>query len=682
MDAQFVDYILIGVVAVLLTAIAIMLFFNRRWGLIEKDADAKSKNQIKRLVIILQTGKLRLWTYRKATRRYQSITETGDITHEYNPIDFSQFFDRDDFERLRAIIFDICDGKQTNNKLRIKGNATAEGGQRFYEVTLSVVEYDNHGRAKMLLGVQRDITDTLRREQESKQLLMRYHTVFNSALSDMIYYDKDGRLSDINDKACSSFNVNDRKGLLLSDLRIEDNPILNSIDFTHTGDIRTTAILSTDELEKEGYTITSAVPNGKYYYEASINPVTNTDGELEGIYISGRNVTDMVESVHRQQDGLKQLREVHRNIQKYIRNINYALRVSDVRMVSYYPDKYTFEISNNISQSQLKLSQVRCTRLATPRFRKNVSIALNRMDHRVPKPIEETIEIILHDKQERPIWLMFSMIPVFNTQGEVERYFGMCRNMTELVETERRLAIESQKAQETENLKQSFLTNMSYEIRTPLNTVVGFAELFEAEHDAADEPIFVEEIKKNSNQLLDLVNDILFLSRIDAGMIESTSSEIDFTMFFESCCQMGLLNVNPKVKTIIENDFEHLVVNVDLENVGKIIQRACVLSAFYTQQGTIRARYEYWHGELIISIEDTGIGVDADVLAEHFSRSGRNSNIQQFGTGLDLPILQALARMLGGDIEVLSEKDKGTTARITIPCEAKQVEKKRDIIKE
>ena len=682
MNVLYIDYILIGVTAVMLIAVGVMLFYNRLWVSREKEDDAKSKNQIKRLSIILQTGKLRLWIYKVGKRRYCNISETGEFSQEYNPIDFAQYYDRDDFERLRSIIFDIREGKEESGMIRIKGTPAAEGGQRQYEVMLSIVERDDKGNAKTLLGVQRDLTDALNREQEVSQLLMRYHTVFNSALSDMLYYDKDGRLSDINDKACSSFSIDDRRGLLLSELRIEDNPLFAGINYSDSTDSRTTAILSTAELEKYGYTINSALNEGKYYYEASINPIRNTDGEAEGFYISGRNVTEMVESVHRQQAGLKQLRNAHENIERYIRNINYALHVSDVRMVNYYPDKFTFEISSNVSQTQLTLSQVRCTRLASPRFRKNVSIALNKLDHKVPKPIEETIEIILHDKQGRPIWLMFNMIPVFNDKGEVERYFGMCRNMTDMVETERRLAIETKKAQETEHLKQSFLTNMSHEIRTPLNTVVGFAELFEAEHDVADEPVFVEEIKKNSNQLLALVNDILFLSRLDANMIESNRNEIDFTLFFSNCCQMGLSSAQPEVKIVIEEDYEHLVVNVDLENIEKLIQRACMIATAFTPQGTIRCKYEYWHGELIINIADTGVGIDAERLPTIFDRFNRSPRLEGYGTGLDLPIIKALAHMMGGDVEAQSEKGRGTTARITIPCEATLVEKKREGEKE
>ena len=676
MNIQLIDYILIVVMAVMLIAVVVMLYYNYRWVMREKEAKATSKNQLARLALFLKTGRLRIWTYRPATRIYTSISEDAEKTQEYNPIDFLQFYDRDDFETMRSIIFAICDGKQESGTLRIKSNPAADEELRYYETSISVLERDDNGRPHILLGVQRDMTDALVREQEVSQLLMRYHTVFNSALSDMIYYDKDGRLSDINDKACSSFSINDRRKLLVSELRIEDNPLFSSIDFTHPVPMRTTAIMKIADLQREGYELHDTVAGGKLYYEASLTPIFN-DGQLEGLYVSGRNVSGMVDSVHRQQEVLKQLRVVHNNIQDYIHNINYALRVSNVRLVNYYPDKFIFEMSSIVDQTQLTMSQVRCTRLASPRFRKNVSIVLNRMDHKVPKPIEETIETILHDQQNRPVWLMFNMIPVLNEQGEVERYFGMCRDMTDLVETERRLAIETKKAQETENLKQSFLTNMSHEIRTPLNTVVGFAELFEAEHDPADESLFVEEIRKNSNQLLDLVNDILFLSRIDANMIESHRTETDFALLFTSCCQMGLSNVSPEVKTVIENDYEHLVLNIDVENVGKIIQRCCLTASCYTSKGTIRTRYEYWHGELILFFEDTGAGIDTDMLNGIFNRFGRTTNKTEGRTGLDLPIIQALVHMLGGNLEVQTAKDKGTTARITIPCEATQVEKKK-----
>jgi signal transduction histidine kinase len=302
------------------------------------------------------------------------------------------------------------------------------------------------------------------------------------------------------------------------------------------------------------------------------------------------------------------------------------------------------------------------------------------MDHLTEYPIVETIETEIRDKKGRQIWLMFHMVPLKDCNGHVARYFGLCRNLTDMVETEQRLAVETKKAQETELLKQSFLTNMSYEIRTPLNTVVGFAELFESEHDVADEPVFVEEIKRNSNVLLQLVNDILFLSRLDANMLEYKKEGIDFALIFDGYCQMGWSSVNPKVKTIIENPYEHLVVNIDQEHLGMVIQKLCTLAVNHTRQGFIRAKYEYRHGELAVSIEDSGSGIDKETLPKVFDRFVRNQDNELCGTGLDLPIVQELVEQMGGSIEIQSEVGKGSTVWVTIPCEAKTIVKKREVV--
>ena len=675
MTAFDFDHLLVYLVAALLIAMFVLIFYNRLYVYREQEVNSQNRSQNARLALILKTGWVRLWIYDVAKRHYFLMSETGELTQEYNPVEFFEFFERDDFEVLRRVIFDITEGKRTRGDMKMRSSVLDGSERRHYEVNVSVAARDRHGSVTRLLGLQRDVTDSIRKEQEVGQLLMRYHTVFNSSLSDMAYYDRAGILRDINDKACRTFNIRDRQLLIGGTHSLADNPLFSGIDLNRLEPRRTTSIVDFDQPRLARFGL-----KGTMYYESTLNPIRNADGELEGIYISGRNVTEMVESYHQQQQGIVRLRHATRSIEDYIRNINYALQVSDVRLVNYYPHSFTLEVSNNVNKAQLRLSQLRCIRLATPRFRRAVSSVLNRMDHLATRPIEQIIETEIRDKQGRPIWWMFNMVPMFDAQGRVERYFGMCRNMTETVETERRLAVETKKAQETELLKQSFLTNMSYEIRTPLNTVVGFAELFEADHDVADEPVFVEEIKKNSGSLLLLINDILFLSRLDANMIEYKKDFVDFALLFESHCQMGWSRVSPQVKTVVDNGYEHLVVNIDQENLGQVIQKLCVNAAYFTHEGTIRAKCDYWRGELMISIEDTGVGIDSATLPHVFDRFVRNRNEELCGTGLDLPIVQELVRQMGGTIEMQSELGKGTTAWVTIPCEATRIEKKRDIL--
>ena len=667
--------------AVLLVVILVVVLYNRVYIRRANEANARRKEQNAHLALVLQAGRLRIWKYHPATRHYLFLSEEGTMEQRYNPIDFQQFFERDDFERLRTAIFDICEGKQNSAVLTLVSNAKDDAFLRHYEMTVSVDRRDSRGRVTSILGIQHDVTDEYRRLETVNQLLLRYHTVFSTSLVDMVYYDNKGVLQDINERACQAFGVPNREYVLNNKFLLKNNPFFADVNLETMDNTRTSCIVDFGDYTDPVYHIDElGLADKKMYYESTINPIRDADGNLEGVYMAGRDITEMVVSYRRQKEGAEKLRKVNEDIRQYISNINYALRISDIRMVNYYPKSFTLEMSDNITQSQMKLSQLRCIRLATPRFRRTVSSVLNRMDHLSPYNIQVNIETEIRDKKGRQIWLLFNLVPMLDADGKVERYFGMCRNMTDMVETENRLAVETKKAQETELLKQSFLSNMSYEIRTPLNNVVGFAGLFNSPHDEADEPAFVEQIKTNSNNMLTLVNDVMLLSSLDANMVEYRKDDIDFAQIFASHCQMGWSNANPQIKTIIDNPYESLVVNIDMEHVGKVIEKLCWLSALTLKEGYAKARYEYRRGELLITIEDTGDGIPEEGMAHIFDRFVHNIDNHLLGTGLDLPIVQAIVRQMGGTIEIESKLHQGTTAWVSIPCEAKNIERRREEI--
>ena len=667
--------------AVLLVVILVVVLYNRVYMRRANEANARRKEQNAHLALVLQAGRLRIWKYLPATRHYLFLSEEGTMEQRYNPIDFQQFFERDDFERLRTAIFDICEGKQNSAVLTLVSNAKDDAFLRHYEMTVSVDRRDSRGRVTSILGIQHDVTDEYRRLETVNQLLLRYHTVFSTSLVDMLYYDNKGVLQDINERACQAFGVPNREYVLNNKFLLKNNPFFGDVNLETMDNTRTSCIVDFGDYTDPVYHIDElGLADKKMYYESTINPIRDADGNLEGVYMAGRDITEMVVSYRRQKEGAEKLRKVNEDIRQYISNINYALRISDIRMVNYYPKSFTLEMSDNITQSQMKLSQLRCIRLATPRFRRTVSSVLNRMDHLSPYNIQVNIETEIRDKKGRQIWLLFNLVPMLDADGKVERYFGMCRNMTDMVETENRLAVETKKAQETELLKQSFLSNMSYEIRTPLNNVVGFAGLFNTPHDEADEPAFVEQIKTNSNNMLTLVNDVMLLSSLDANMVEYRKDDIDFAQIFASHCQMGWSNANPQIKTIIDNPYESLVVNIDMEHVGKVIEKLCWLSALTLKEGYAKARYEYRRGELLITIEDTGDGIPEEGMAHIFDRFVHNIDNHLLGTGLDLPIVQAIVRQMGGTIEIESKLHQGTTAWVSIPCEAKNIERRREEI--
>ena len=176
--------------------------------------------------------------------------------------------------------------------------------------------------------------------------------------------------------------------------------------------------------------------------------------------------------------------------------------------------------------------------------------------------------------------------------------------------------------------------------------------------------------------MLKLVNDIMLLSSLDANMVEYHKDYIDFSAIFANYCQLGWSDANTQVKTIVDNPYDSLVINIDVEQLGKVIEKLCWLSTLHLEQGYSKARCEYRRGELLITIEDNGEGIPEDVMPHMFDRFVQGPDDELYGSGLDLPIVESLVRQMGCTIEVESKQHKGTTIWVAVPCEAATIERR------
>ena len=664
-------------VAALMISVFVMIFSNRLFYYRQREVSAQAQQLNTQLGLVLTSNKTQVWTYDVTKHLYTLLSTKGEGDKTYVPIDFSQFFDSSEFTQLHKAVISLPDKDEEPEPIIIRGCKPEDGGDpRIYKVHLTILQRDKTGKAKILLGTQRDITENRKRKEKARNMALRYHTVFNSSLVDMIYYGADGCMTDINDKACETFGISNRDDLMKRKVKITDIPSYRDLDFDRLESLQMSSITDIDRTKYEDERIPELTIKGKFYYECAVSAVRDKDRQLLGVIAAGRDITDMVDSHHRQQQDALLLEKRTKDIQDYINNINYSLKVSGVRLVNYHPDNHELKIFSDLNQVQYSLSQIRCASLLDVSEQRKARGLMLRMDHRIPGNFMATLQTRFHDEQGRNIFLTFSMVPVEGKDGSISHYFGMLRNDTEMVYTERQLMKETEKAQETEELKNTFLLNMSYEIRTPLNAVIGFAELFNGPHDVEDEPVFSDEIKRNTNELLALVNDILYISRLDAKMVEFNYRETDFATLFEGYCYMGLSVLNPGVNIQVENPYNRLMVKIDEQNVGEVIQKLCINAARVTKAGSIRAKYEYRHGELNITIEDTGKGLSKKDLEHVFDRFARNENNQREGTGLDMAIIKELVEQMGGTIEVQSEEGKGTAAYVIIPCEMTAMEKK------
>ena len=684
MDTLFdIHHILAYLVAMLLISIFVMIFYNRVIFYREQEAITKAKQLNGQVALIMRSSKTEAWTYDVENNLITTLENQGETEKVYLPIEFAQFYDRDDFNEMRKIVMAIRNEEEIAGHLLVKSapNKDLNEEQRIFDVSLSILRRDKHLRPSVILGIVNDVTEAHKQAEHTRNMMLRFQTVFDSSLVDMMYFDAEGNMIDINEKALESYHVKSKDQMLASSPKLSDFPTLRNIDMNSNDEVYASSILDLSNLDRPiGDTKENIWGGNKSYYERIMTALRDQKGNLTGIVMAGRNITEMVNSQHHQREASLTLERQTKDIENYINSINYSLKVSNVRLMKYDPAIHELEISSEMRRAQYRLTSLRAVTLVAQKARRRAKGLLIRMDHRHKGIISETFETIFRDEKGRSIYLNFNIMPILDKEGNVTHYFGMCRNETEMTYTERQLQKETMKALETEQLKDTFLLNMSYELRTPLNAVIGFAELFGAEHSEEDEPIFAEQIKKNTNTLLKLINDILFLSRLDAKMIEYNYQTCDFAMLFEGWCYMGWSNMDSNVKVVVDNPYTSLMVNIDQQNLGMVIQKLCVYTGQYTREGMVRAKYEYRHGELMITIEDTSNGMDAKKLKKAFDRFAREEGGEKEGTGLDLPIVKEIVEQMNGSIELQSEQGKGNAFFLNIPCEMISFDKKAEIM--
>lgn len=627
--------------------------------------DLRKKNA--RLSLILKTSNVRFWTYDIHSKIFTQLDENGIPKGNLSLQEVAQQYVREDFEHMVEAINCIVRGEKENDTVDLRTKSEIESGSREYTMTLSVLRYHKNGRPAVIIGTRGDITEEKRMRYVTRDNLLRYQAIFNSALVDMAYYDKDGNLRNLNEKACKSFNTTLEKALE-KNTTIRDLLGMPELDVEHMEYTYLTQIIRKGEKER---TSSKIIKGEKGYYEVQIVPVRDENGQLMGIYSSGRDMTEVANSYLQRQRNLQQLAKANEEVTSYISNINYVLKVGGVRMMNYYPDTHQLAIYSEIGHMEYEITQQRAFSLTHESDKQTVSRIIMNMDNRSITPIEATIHTNLRVKGGYQLCLQMHMVPIIDNEGIARYYFGMCRDVSEIMHTQKELAKETAKAQEVEVVKNAFLRNMSYEIRTPLNAVVGFAELFQMDHTTDDEGIFIDEIKDNSRVLLRLINNILFLSRLDAKMIEIKPQFTDFAKTFDMTCQTCWeMNQETGVDYIVENPYEQLVVEIDAQNVSVILDQIILNACQHTHKGSVHARIDYIGDRLIIAVEDTGEGIEEELLPTIFERFATGANI---GSGLGLGICHELIQQMGGTINIKSKINKGTTVWFSIPCKATEV---------
>lgn len=261
-----------------------------------------------------------------------------------------------------------------------------------------------------------------------------------------------------------------------------------------------------------------------------------------------------------------------------------------------------------------------------------------------------------------------SIIGRYNQAGQPATIVSVSTdiNTPKLLELELREMKE--KAEKANQLKSSFMADMSREVRTPLNAITGFSELLVETDDTEEKQNYLKIISSNNELLLKLINDMLDLTRIEAGTLEFSFSNADANEILDNATKPSILaKLSPKVALHIEKPFAQYILSTDRTRVSQVLINFMTNAIRFTQEGEIRIGYRLQDEHtLYFYVKDTGCGMSREEqkrIFDHFSLL--DSFVQ--GRGLGLPICEMVIKGLGGSIGIHSEPDKGSEFWFTLP---------------
>lgn len=250
--------------------------------------------------------------------------------------------------------------------------------------------------------------------------------------------------------------------------------------------------------------------------------------------------------------------------------------------------------------------------------------------------------------------------------GRVPLIIGISWDITNVQNIEQELIQARIKAEQSDRLKSAFLANMSHEIRTPLNAIVGFSRLMTTTDNREDEKLYSEIINQNSDVLLQLINDILDLSKIEAGTFEYIKQPMDLGEMCRNVYEIHKGRVQEGVTLTLDNENDSLMINEDKNRILQLITNLITNAIKFTYEGEIHFGFKLKKDYIDFYVKDTGIGISEEKLSHIFGRFVKLNSFVQ-GTGLGLAICQMIVEKMGGAITVESELHEGSRFRFTIP---------------
>lgn len=241
-------------------------------------------------------------------------------------------------------------------------------------------------------------------------------------------------------------------------------------------------------------------------------------------------------------------------------------------------------------------------------------------------------------------------------------------DITQLELMRRELIESKEKAETSDKLKSAFLANMSHEIRTPLNAIVGFSRIISESDNAEERREYYEIVDANNERLLQLINEILDLSKIESGIVEFTYGPVRLHTLCKEIHDAHVFRCPQGVELRFDSPDEALSIHSDKNRIFQVFSNLIGNAFKFTTEGSVSYGYKQEGERVVFYVKDTGLGIEPEKLGRVFQRFAKLNNFAQ-GTGLELSICKTIIERLGGEIAVSSEVGTGTTFTFWLPLE-------------
>ena len=515
-----------------------------------------------------------------------------------------------------------------------------------------------NGHDYVILTVH-DISEERALESSLKHSNEKFLCFFDNVTVGCAICDKEGTLIEVNDAYVDYMGL-ESKGDAVNQLNIYTNPCINP-EFK--------------EMMKSGIPVSGEV---KYDYEL-----------INQVYVKSRH-----KDVHYFRFIVNYLRDAAGNVENIL-----IIWVENTLIHKTWRQNKSFRemISAASSASNIGFSSINLLKneqLVTPEYLKNLGVSseidlntifshmkyvdtdtsrqqefteyVEKARHEKVKPLERNIHLIVNGE---PRWIkQFLIQQTFDPDNGNIVLLGVNVDINEQKKTEEALREAKEKAESSDKLKSAFVANMSHEIRTPLNAIVGFANLLVTSEDKEDFDSFKQIIEQNSNQLLQLIGDILDLSKIESDTLDFVWSNVNVNaMMYELEKIFQMRNAaNPDVVIKCVASVGDCMIRTDRQRLIQVVSNLMTNAIKFTTQGSIIMGYEKRKEEIYFYVTDTGCGIPEENQSQVFERFVQLDSFKQ-GTGLGLPICSSIIRAMGGKIGVKSKLGEGSTFWFILP---------------